>query len=93
MLDTPDLMNGIFELGGAFALYQNVRTLRQDKMVRGVHWLPTGFFAAWGLWNLFYYPNLDQWFSFFGGVAIVSINLLWLGMMVYYMRKEKRNGN
>lgn len=80
----PDLINGSFEFLGAFVLWQNVRALRRDKVLQGVHWTPTAFFAAWGLWNLFYYPSLDQWFSFWGGVAIVSVNLMWLALVVRY---------
>lgn len=80
----PDLINGTFELLGAVALWQNVRALYRDRVLRGVHWTPTAFFASWGLWNLFYYPSLDQWASFAGGVAIVAVNLVWLGLVIRY---------
>ena len=81
---TPDIINGLFELLGAFILLLNVRRLYQDKVLRGVHWGPAAFFTAWGLWNLFYYPHLDQWFSFAGGVCIVTVNAIWIGQVVYY---------
>jgi len=80
----PDVINGLFELAGAVFLLLNVARLRRDRAVRGVHWLPTGHFTAWGVWNLFYYPHLDQWFSFAGGLAIVCVNALWLGLVVWY---------
>lgn len=83
---TPDLINGAFELFGSVMLWRNVLQLYSDKQVRGVHWTATGFFAAWGYWNLFYYPYLSQWWSFSGGVSIVLANTIWLAQMVYYRR-------
>lgn len=83
---TPDLINGLFELLGSLVLWRNVRQLYVDKMIRGVHWTATGFFAAWGYWNLYYYPSLDQWWSFAGGCSIVLANTVWLGQMLYYGR-------
>lgn len=82
----PDLINGCFEVGGGFILLFNVRQLYRDKQVKGVHLAPTAFFTSWGLWNLFYYSNLDQWFSFAGGISLVLINMWWLILMAYYSR-------
>ena len=81
---TPDIINGLFEACAAALLLFNVRRVLKDKMVRGIHWLPTTFFPAWGLWNLFYYPSLDQWFSFAGGACVVLVNIVWLGLMFRY---------
>ena len=78
---SPDLINGIFEMGGALVLMLNVRRLWTQRTLRGVHWAPTAFFTSWGFWNLFYYPQLDQWFSFIGAVAIVTVNAAWLGLL------------
>ncbi|MEE8386489.1 MAG: hypothetical protein V3S01_11290 [Dehalococcoidia bacterium] len=86
---TPDMVNGGFECIGAVMLGRNVWQLYKDKIVRGVHWWATAFFASWGYWNLFYYPHLDQWFSFTGGIAIVAINTVWLAQMLYYNRRER----
>lgn len=80
----PDLINGVFEVGGGFFLLMNVRQMYRDKEVKGVHILPTVFFASWGYWNLFYYSNLSQWFSFFGGIFLVCVNTWWLYLMWYY---------
>ena len=84
----PDAINGLFELSGGLFLLRNVIQLYHDKVVRGVHWQPTMFFAAWGIWNLFYYPHLDQWLSFAGGLFIVVVNTIWLVQMIYYLSKE-----
>lgn len=83
---SADLLNGGFEFVGSLMLWRNVLQLYHDKIVRGVHWTATGFFAAWGYWNLFYYPHLAQWWSFAGGVSLVTANTLWLGQMLYYGR-------
>lgn len=85
---TPDLINGLFEFTGAIMLSRNVVQLHRDKMVKGVHWNATAFFTSWGLWNLYYYPALDQWWSFAGGLAIVSVNAVWLAQTFYYLRKN-----
>ena len=84
---TPDLVNGLFEFLGSVLLWKNVYQLYLDKMTRGVHWTATGFFAVWGYWNLYYYyPRLDQWWSFAGGISIVIANTIWLSQMLYYGR-------
>lgn len=87
---TPDLINGIFEATGAFFIALSIRKLYQDNVVRGVSWVHVAFFAAWGFWNLYYYPALDQWFSFWGGVGIVTTNTALVIMMLYYIHREKR---
>lgn len=74
---SPDLINGLFEFVAAAFIWMDVRRLRHDRTTRGVYWPGRAFFAAWGLWNLFYYPNLDQWMSFAGGCAIVAVNIWW----------------
>jgi len=85
---SPDLINGTFEFVGSLMLWRNAWQLHKDKMVKGVHWNATAFFAAWGYWNLFYYPHLDQWWSFWGGVSIVTANTVWLAQMIYYLRRQ-----
>jgi hypothetical protein len=85
-MDFADAVNGSFELFGAFALWQNVRAIRRDRRIAGVDWKATAFFQGWGLWNLFYYPSLDQWFSLIGGVAICAVNTTWL----YYVWRYRQ---
>lgn len=86
MFNWPDLVNGSLELFGGMFLWQNVRQLLKDKEIKGVHWLPTMFFFIWGLWNLFYYPHLNQWFSFIGGLNIVLANGVWVFLMLKYKK-------
>lgn len=77
-MNWPDLINGLFELLGAVFTWRNFLELRRDRRIAGVYWPTTAFFSAWGLWNLIYYPTLDQWMSFAGGVALVAGNLAWV---------------
>ena len=84
-----DKMNGMFELfGGLFIMLSCIRLYR-DKKVRGVSVVAITYFTLWGYWNIHYYPHLDQWVSFTGGLCVVAVNTVWLGMMLYYIRKEK----
>lgn len=86
-----DAANGAFEvLGGVFVLLSVFKTHR-DKMVRGVSWPTTVFFMSWGYWNLYFYPSLDQWLSFAGGVFLVAANTVWVVQLAYYLMKEKRS--
>lgn len=81
-----DMMNGLFELFGAAITWLNVIQIRKDKCLKGYNPMTTVFFMSWGVFNLFYYPSLEQWFSFFGGIAIVTVNTIWLGHIVYYKK-------
>ena len=86
-LASPDIINGLFELVGAAFTWRNALQLRTDGEIRGVYWPTSAFFAAWGLWNLIYYPSLGQWASFAGGVVLVSGNVAWVVMAVRLQRK------
>jgi len=85
----PDLVNSLFEFSGGFFILLHCRRLFKDKQVKGVSIFATTFFTSWGYWNLFYYPHLDQWLSFIGGLFIVAANSVWVGMMIYYLRRER----
>jgi len=88
-MNWPDFTNGLFESIGGLLLWANVRALYRDKVVRGVRILPVVFWSAWGFWNLYYYPSLDQWWSFAGGLGVVIPNTLWVLMAVRYTRRER----
>lgn len=85
----PDFINGCFELFGGYFISLSVRKLHHDKVVKGVSWKAVAFFGSWGYWNTYYYPHLDQWMSFVGGLGIVSVNTIWFAQMVYYLTKER----
>lgn len=79
-----DLFNGLFEAVGAVFVWLDVRQLYRDKIVRGVYWPARVFFAAWGLWNLYYYPSLQQIWSFTGGIALVAGSIAWFALFTWY---------
>ena len=88
-----DLVNGLFELIGSVLIWINVYKLYQDKIVKGIYWPVTFFWGIWGFWNLYYYPFLEQWLSFVGGLIMAIGNTAWVIMAYYYMigRKDEKN--
>lgn len=80
-----DVVNACFELGGAILCWRNAWQLYKDREVKGVYWPVTGFFACFGLWNLYYYPSLGQWLSFYAGVILCAGNCAWVAG-VFYLR-------
>lgn len=88
-MNIQDIVNGSFEIFGGFLLWYNVKTILRDKKVAGVSWIPTAFFASWGLWNLYFYPSVNCWWSFVGGLNVVSANIVWVILMIYYTSKQK----
>lgn len=89
-MNWADVINGSLELIGGLFILLSIRKLYQDKQVRGVSWVHVLFFAFWGFWNLFYYPHLGQWVSFFGTIVIVTTNTIWVGMLFYYSWLERK---
>lgn len=90
-----DLINGLFEVLGGILCFGNIIKLWKDKIVFGVYWPVTAFFSLWGMWNLYYYPSLGQWYSFYGGVLLVVGNSIWVIMALYYRRRfnERLSGS
>jgi uncharacterized membrane protein YfcA len=86
----PDLINGLFEVGGGVAILCHCLTLLKDRLVKGVNWASVLFFTIWGYWNLFYYPHLNQWMSFTGGILIVSGNTWWIYLILKFKRLEQK---
>lgn len=83
-MQAPDLINGLFEYFGSVAIWLSVVRIWRDKMVRGYSPAALAFFAAWGYWNLFYYPHLHQWLSFAGGVSMVAANSVYVILTLIY---------
>ena len=85
-----DLVNGIFEFIGAILCWLNVKRIRKERELKGFYWPVQAFFTVWGVWNLFYYPHLEQWFSFTGGALLVLGNGTWVGLAIKYSLAERR---
>jgi len=85
-----DTINGMYELLAGSLIGFNIRRLYIDKKVRGVSTFSTIILTSWGYWNLYYYPYLNQWLSFFGGLSMVIFNTIWVIQIIYYNHLEKR---
>lgn len=86
-----DLINGLFEAGGALCTWHNAWQLHKDRgEVRGASPVLVTFMSVWGLWNLIYYPSLNQWFSFAAGIALVLGNLAWVAQLAWYRWQDYR---
>ena len=81
---TPDHTQAAWELGSAMFGILNIKAVRKSRSIAGVHWLPTAFFAAWGIYNLWFYAALGLPVSWWAGMAITAVNLTWLGHLCYY---------
>lgn len=87
-MNIPDLINGLFEGGGAVLSWFNVKRILRDRQVQGVYWPITGFWSLWGAWNLFYYATLEQRASWWGGLALVLGNTVWVVLAAYFSRRR-----
>lgn len=84
----PDLINGTYELFGAVAILASIRAIRRTQAVAGYSAMTLLYFTSWGLWNLYYYPHLKQTMSLVGAVSTALANLVYLGHLVYYSRRQ-----
>lgn len=82
-----DYINGFFEFASAFFVLNNCRMVMKHKDVAGVSIITICFFTLWGFWNVFYYPQLEQTYSFYGGIAISMANIFWVYLLIKYRRK------
>jgi hypothetical protein len=83
----PDLTQAAFEAGSACFQVMNVRAIRKHKTVKGVHWTPTAFFTAWGIYNLWFYAVIGLPLAWWAGLGITLVNMVWLGHAIYYSRR------
>lgn len=83
-----DYINGAFECLSGFFVLDHCRAAIRDKAVAGVSIPAVCFFLAWGFWNLYYYPQLDQVASAIGALFIVAANTLYIFLLLKY-RKAK----
>jgi uncharacterized membrane protein YfcA len=75
-----DAINGAFELGGGALMILNLRRLVRDRSTRGVDLRVSLFFTVWGLWNLVFYAYVSAPLSWVGGLAMTTLNTLWLSL-------------
>lgn len=82
-----DYINGAFECLSGFFVLNHCRAVMRDKMVAGVSIASVCFFTLWGFWNLYYYPQLGQLYSFIGGLFIVTANSIYIYLLFKYRTK------
>ena len=86
----PDYVNASFETVGAWMCWTNFSRLLRDREVKGVYWPTTAFYVVWGLWNMFYYPSLGQWWSFLAGAVLTGGNVAWVGTYLWMTRRRPK---
>lgn len=89
---TYDYINALFQLGSAFMIWLNVRQLYIDKRVSGVNWKSFVFYTILGIWNIFFYQHLQQWYSIVAGCIVIIGNITWCGLALYYNKREYTPG-
>ena len=85
---TPDLINGLFEAFAGLFVLNHCRVLLHDRAVAGVSIASVAFFTLWGIWNLWYYPNLGQLWSLAGAVFIVLANAVYVGLLIHFAAQK-----
>jgi hypothetical protein len=79
-----DQANACLEMGGAFLRTLDCIKLFQDKRFSGGHLGTALYFLGWGVFNVFFYPSLNQVWSFWAAIALMAMNGLWFVMAVHY---------
>lgn len=86
---TPDMVTGTFEALASLFICLSIHKLYKDKFVAGISYIHVAFFAAWGYWNLYFFPHYELWYSFTGGMFVVLANTIWLTQLLYYTKYPK----
>jgi len=86
---TSDIINGGYKFLLGFFIFLNCVQLWKDKTVKGVRISPFICFALGSLWDLYYYPHLNQWVSLMGACHIVVWNIIWVILALYYTRRNR----
>ena len=90
---SPDIFNALLEfLGGVFT-FQNALRVCRDRGYAGITWTAVAFFATWSAWNTWYYPSLDQTWSWVAAIFMLTANLCWIAVMAWFgpIRRETLN--
>jgi len=83
-----DFVNGCFEASATIFVGMSILRVWKDRAVKGVSPVGVSFFLAWGIWNLFYYPHLGQWWSTAAAGLVAAANAVWVCLLFYYGRKR-----
>jgi len=86
---TPDMVNSLVELGGAWFTWRNAWQLFKDKSLSGVYWPTNLFFTLFGVWNLYYYTSIAQPYSFYAAILLTMGNATWVAMAINLRFKQR----
>ncbi len=64
--------------------------LYRKKFVSGISPVTVSFWVAWGWWDCYYFPSLDQWWAFSGGLCVTTMNMIYVWLIVLYKYRERR---
>lgn len=81
-----DVGNAVFECSGGLFVALNAWDIWKKKAVAGQTLTALFFFTMWGIWNLFYYPSQNQWWSTVGAWSIMIVNSVQI-YLVFRFRK------
>lgn len=81
-----DIINATFETCASGFVLLNARDIWRRKAVAGQTAPTLVFFTAWGVWNIVYYPSLDQWASTAGAWGVTIANALTLALVLKYRK-------
>ena len=84
-----DIINGCFETVGGVLIWFNIFKLFKDKQTKGLYLPVCVFFCVWSLWNIIYYPSLNQTLSFIGAIFLGIANIIWIILAYYYKLKNR----
>ena len=84
-----DIIQACFNIGGAIAISSSIIKLYQEKIVRGVHWPMMIFFMSWSSYNIYFYSFLEQSYSFYAGFSILTAEITYLYLLLYYTYMER----
>jgi hypothetical protein len=83
---SADLINGGFEFAAGIAILGHCFRLLEDRRVAGVSTGSVAFFSLWGVWNIYYYPLLDQFWSFAGGIFVTLANTAYVALLIRFRK-------
>ena len=89
-MEPHDIINSLFQFGGAAFTCVNIRKLYSTKCAKGVSWIAIGFFVVWGMWNTVFYLHLSQPVSLIAGLLMLLANLVYAVLIYYYESCDKR---
>ena len=87
---TTDIVTGSFELFASSFILNHVRVAWKNKQAYGMSMVSAFFFFAWAVWNLWFYPALNQWFAFYAGIAVVVANLIQILVIMWLRTTQSR---